>query len=82
MPRLFLVEVEYDLAMTEAEARWARAFLDELTSGAMAGTDAWRHWYETGELPPDLGELVEQPLPGARVAEPPARGGTPDVTGK
>jgi len=60
MPRLFLVEVEYHLAMTEAEARWARAFLDELTSGALPGIDAWRRFYKTGELPPDLGELVEK----------------------
>jgi DNA-binding PadR family transcriptional regulator len=60
MPRLFLVEVEYNLAMTEAEARWARTFLDELTSGALPGIDAWRRFYQTGELPPDLGELVEK----------------------
>jgi DNA-binding PadR family transcriptional regulator len=59
MPRLFLVEVEYDLAMTEAEARWARAFLDDLTSGAVPGIEAWRRFYETGEIPDDLGELVE-----------------------
>ncbi|MEV6875552.1 PadR family transcriptional regulator [Amycolatopsis sp. NPDC051128] len=59
MPRLFLVEVEYDLAMTEAEARWVRTFLGELTSGAVPGTDAWRRWYETGEFPDDLGEFVE-----------------------
>ncbi|MEU7787182.1 PadR family transcriptional regulator [Amycolatopsis sp. NPDC049159] len=60
MPRLFLVEVEYDLAMVEAEARWVRGFLDELTSGAVPGTDAWRRWYETGELPGDFGEFVEE----------------------
>ena len=60
MPRLFLVEVEYDLAMTEAEARWVRGFLDELTSGSLPGTQAWRRWYETGELPADLGEFVEE----------------------
>ncbi|RSD20194.1 PadR family transcriptional regulator [Amycolatopsis eburnea] len=60
MPRLFLVEVEYDLAMVEAETRWVRGFLDELTSGAVPGTDAWRRWYETGEFPDDLGEFVEK----------------------
>jgi DNA-binding PadR family transcriptional regulator len=60
MPRLFLVEVEYDLAMAEAEARWARAFLDDLTHGAVPGMEAWRRFYETGEIPEDLGELVEE----------------------
>ncbi|WP_326956403.1 PadR family transcriptional regulator [Amycolatopsis sp. NBC_01286] len=60
MPRLFLVEVEYDLAMTLAEVEWTRAFLGELTSGAVPGIEAWRRYYETGELPADLGELVEK----------------------
>ncbi|SFW52315.1 PadR family transcriptional regulator [Amycolatopsis australiensis] len=59
LPRMFLVEVEYDLAMAEAEARWVRAFLDDLTSGAVPGIDAWRRFHETGELPEDLGEFVE-----------------------
>ncbi len=60
LPRLFLVEVEYDLAMTEAEARWTRAFLGDLASGAVPGIDAWRRYYETGELPDDVGEFLEQ----------------------
>ncbi|MEV6827684.1 PadR family transcriptional regulator [Amycolatopsis sp. NPDC051102] len=60
MPRMFMIEIEYDIAMTEAEARWVRGFLDELTSGTMPGLDAWRRWYETGELPDDLGALVEE----------------------
>jgi DNA-binding PadR family transcriptional regulator len=82
MPRLFLVEVEYDLAMTRAEVDWTRAFLAELAGGTLPGIEAWRRFHETGELPEDLGKLVEQPLPGARVAEPPARGEAPDVTEK
>jgi DNA-binding PadR family transcriptional regulator len=60
MPRLFLVEVEYDLAMTEAETRWVRGFLEELTTGALPGIDAWRRYHETGEFPDDLGEFVER----------------------
>ncbi|MEU4518586.1 PadR family transcriptional regulator [Amycolatopsis sp. NPDC024027] len=58
MPRVFLIEVEYDIAMTEAEARWVRTFLDELTSGTLPGIEAWRRWHETGELPADLEEFV------------------------
>jgi DNA-binding PadR family transcriptional regulator len=60
MPRVFLVEVEYDIAMTEAEARWVRGFLEELTTGALPGIDAWRRFHETGEFPDDLGEFVER----------------------
>jgi len=33
IPRLFLVEGEYALAMTKAEAAWVRALLDELSYG-------------------------------------------------
>jgi DNA-binding PadR family transcriptional regulator len=56
LPRLFLVEVEYDLAVRAAEADWVRGLLDELTSGTLPGIAEWRHWHETGELPADLPE--------------------------
>ena len=59
LPRLFLVEVEYELAVAEAEAGWVRAFLADLASGAVAGIEQWRHWYETGELPADLDDFVD-----------------------
>jgi DNA-binding PadR family transcriptional regulator len=52
VPRLFLVEVEFQIALREAEAAWVRSLLGELTSGTMPGVAAWRHYHETGELPP------------------------------
>jgi DNA-binding PadR family transcriptional regulator len=60
IPRLFLVESEYDLAMQEAEAAWIRSLLAELTSGAYPGLDAWRAFHETGEMPAELTELAER----------------------
>jgi DNA-binding PadR family transcriptional regulator len=54
VPRLFLVETEYDLAMQEAEAAWIRALLAELSSGNYPGLDAWRSFHETGEMPAEL----------------------------
>ncbi|MGC9670084.1 PadR family transcriptional regulator [Planosporangium sp. 12N6] len=60
VPRLFLVESEYDLAMQEAEAAWIRTLLAELTSGAYPGLDVWRAFHETGEIPPELAELAER----------------------
>lgn len=59
IPRLFLVESEYDLAIQEAEAAWIRSLLAELTSGAYPGLDAWRAFHETGEMPAELTELAE-----------------------
>ena len=51
VPRLFLVEVEYDLAIREAEAAWISSLLDELTTGSLPGLAQWRAWHETGQKP-------------------------------
>ncbi|MEU0551888.1 PadR family transcriptional regulator [Micromonospora sp. NPDC005979] len=58
VPRLFLVENEYDLAIRDAEATWLRALLAELTSGSYPGLDTWRAFHETGEMPAELAELA------------------------
>jgi DNA-binding PadR family transcriptional regulator len=60
IPRLFLVESEYDLAIQEAEAAWLRRLLAELTTGAYPGLDGWRTFHETGQLPADLTEPPER----------------------
>jgi DNA-binding PadR family transcriptional regulator len=54
IPRLFLIEAEYDLAVRDAEVAWIRGVLAELTGGTFPGLDQWRHFHITGELPPDL----------------------------
>ena len=56
VPRLFLIEDEYRIAMTRAEADWTRSLLDELTAGTFPHLDAWRSFHETGELPIEFGE--------------------------
>jgi DNA-binding PadR family transcriptional regulator len=63
IPRLFLVEAEYDLAMLRAEAAWVRGLLHEIESGSMPGLAAWRAFHETGELPPEIFELTERGRP-------------------
>lgn len=65
LPRLFLVENEYGLAIVEAEAAWVRSLLDELTSGTYPDLAGWQAWHTSGEVPPEIAELVE-------------RGATPD----
>lgn len=42
VPRLFLVEDEYDLAVRAAEARWIRALLQELAEGTFPGLADWQ----------------------------------------
>lgn len=63
IPRLFLVENEYDLAMLEAEAAWSRSLLDELTSGAFPDLAVWQAWHQTGEIPDEMAEIAERGLP-------------------
>jgi DNA-binding PadR family transcriptional regulator len=42
VPRLFLLEGEFELAMRDAEAEWVRALLGELESGAFPDLEMWR----------------------------------------
>ncbi|GAA3710397.1 PadR family transcriptional regulator [Nonomuraea antimicrobica] len=60
LPRLFLVESEYALAMREAQARWVRSLLAELDGGTFPDLDAWRAYHRTGDLPPGLAHLAER----------------------
>lgn len=62
VPRLFLLENEYDLAMLRAEADWMRSLIGELADGTLPGLDQWRQAHETGEVPADLLALAEQSL--------------------
>ncbi len=59
IPRLFLIESEYYLALRRAEADWVRALLTELTDGTFPGLDGWRRFHQTGQLPAEVRELVE-----------------------
>jgi len=54
LPRLFLIESEYQLALRRAEAEWVRGLLTELTDGTFPGLEAWRRYHETGEFPAEL----------------------------
>jgi DNA-binding PadR family transcriptional regulator len=60
IPRLFLVEDEYDLAIREAEATWVRSLLDELTTGSLPGLAQWRAWHLTGQVPPESADIAER----------------------
>lgn len=60
LPRLLLVETEYQLALRRAEAEWVRGLLAELTAGTLPGMSAWREYHKTGKVPADLADLAEQ----------------------
>jgi DNA-binding PadR family transcriptional regulator len=57
VPRLFLVESEYNLAMRKAEAEWVRGLLAELDNGTFPGVEFWQFMHDhsvldgTGKVP-------------------------------
>ena len=59
LPRVLLVEAEYQLAMRLAEANWVRGLLREIVEGTISGIDAWRRMHETGQPPEEFVELDE-----------------------
>ena len=59
LPRVLLVETEYQLAMRVAQAGWLRGLLGELVAGTISGMDGYRRIHETGEMPPEFEELDE-----------------------
>ncbi|MGH3244679.1 MAG: PadR family transcriptional regulator [Trebonia sp.] len=59
LPRVFLIETEYQLAMRVAQADWLRALLGEIVAGTISGMDAWRYLHETGKASPEVEELDE-----------------------
>ena len=65
VPRLFLIESEYALALREAEAAWTRSLRDELTGGTLDGVAEWRRWHETGATPPGWAALMAEVASGA-----------------
>lgn len=62
VPRLFLIELEYDLAMLAAEATWMRSLIEEIGGGTLPGLDDWRRHHETGEVSAELQELADSSI--------------------
>ena len=65
VPRLLLVESEYDLAIQEAEAAWIRSLLAELRSGDYPELTERQAFHETGEMPAEIAELASETEPSS-----------------
>jgi DNA-binding PadR family transcriptional regulator len=59
LPRILLIEAEYQLAMRVAQSQWLRGLLTELVEGTIGGMDSWRRMRETGEATPEFEALEE-----------------------
>jgi DNA-binding PadR family transcriptional regulator len=70
VPRVFLIEAEYALAMKEAEAAWVRGLHKELRDGTLSGAAEWRQYHESGAAPPEWVRMLEETGSGAATPEP------------
>jgi DNA-binding PadR family transcriptional regulator len=59
LPRLFLIESEYHLALRRAEADWVRGLLKEITDGSFPGIKEWQLFHDTGKVPDEVLALAE-----------------------
>lgn len=61
LPRLFMMESEYELAMFEAELSWVRGFAREIRGGEMPGLDMWSGFHDSSvrvDFSPERGVRV------------------------
>ena len=71
LPRVFLVEGEYHVAIVKAEADWIRSLIKEIQDGTLSGLPGWRSYHETGHIPAEFADLeseeddLDQPPPTA-----------------
>jgi DNA-binding PadR family transcriptional regulator len=46
LPRIFVVEAEYRVALAKAELDWIRGLLDDIEKGTLDGLEDWRRYHE------------------------------------
>ncbi|MEV6013303.1 PadR family transcriptional regulator [Streptomyces sp. NPDC051976] len=76
LPRIFLVETEFQHHMLLAEAAWVRGLLARIADGTLSGTTEWRSYQETGDVPERWAELEER-FRDESSGEESSRGGAP-----
>jgi DNA-binding PadR family transcriptional regulator len=59
LPRLFMLEGEYELALVRAELDWVRDLVADIDKGQLDGLEEWQSWYEPGAEPPRITNLTE-----------------------
>ncbi|MEV6774201.1 PadR family transcriptional regulator [Nocardia sp. NPDC051030] len=52
LPRLFMVEDDYELTILEAETTWTRSLRDALADGSFPDLESWRRWHRDGGIAP------------------------------
>jgi DNA-binding PadR family transcriptional regulator len=60
LPRLFMLEAEYHVAMREAELAWVRGLVTEFEDRTFPGLDGWQHVHDTHEWPAEFGPVPQE----------------------
>jgi DNA-binding PadR family transcriptional regulator len=58
VPRLFLIETEYELALLRAELTWLESLIEEIEAGSLPGMALWRAFHSEAATPT---QAPEQP---------------------
>lgn len=64
LPRMFLLEAEYQLALQKAELTWVTSLVEDMEQGRIEGMDWWTAWHADDRKPPPIS------APGGRSTEP------------
>jgi hypothetical protein len=59
LPRLFLVEAEYELMLRDAELGWVRGIVGEIETGKLGSLSEWRSFH-SGQGPLGAAEDGEE----------------------
>ena len=68
LPRLFLIESEFHVALLEAEAGWVRDIVEQLSTGTFPDQASWLRFHQTGEVPTDFADWTGPDRPGEEAA--------------
>jgi DNA-binding PadR family transcriptional regulator len=60
VPRLFLIEAEFNIAIMDAEIAWVRGLRTELTEGTFPHVEMWRNFHATNMAMSDIVEQLER----------------------
>lgn len=75
LPRLFLLEGEYEEALLRAELDFVRELVEQLSTGELGGLEEWAGWYAPGAPVPEgpdpreleiLARMTDEPWGGPR----------------
>jgi DNA-binding PadR family transcriptional regulator len=70
IPRIFMIEEEYKLALLRTELEFTRVLIADIESGELSGVAEWRSWYEPGGPGAERADLADptgstaSPAPG------------------